>query len=192
MRALTLHLALLAVGVVGFTPAARPVGPCRSGSVQCRLNTGGKGPLKMAGAEGEAAPAEIRKGRFLAYVKSEDELEKWKKANPIDPVEKLKGPLTSVAILTAGFYTIVRRPAALASARAQAPRSRPPTSLPPPQPIVRGIADGVREGDIVGALARELADPSGSLNPAPAVSAAADQIDAGVLQSIADAISSGP
>jgi len=165
MRALTLHLALLAVGVVGFTPAARPVGPCRSGSVQCRLNTGGKGPLKMAGAEGEAAPAEIRKGRFLAYVKSEDELEKWKKANPIDPVEKLKGPLTSVAILTAGFYTI---------------------------PIVRGIADGVREGDIVGALARELADPSGSLNPAPAVSAAADQIDAGVLQSIADAISSGP
>lgn len=146
----------------------------------------------MAGAEGEAAPAEIRKGRFLAYVKSEDELEKWKKANPIDPVEKLKGPLTSVAILTAGFYTIVRRPAALASARAQAPRSRPPTSLPPPQPIVRGIADGVREGDIVGALARELADPSGSLNPAPAVSAATDQIDAGVLQSIADAISSGP
>jgi hypothetical protein len=108
-----LHLALLAVGVVGFTPVARPVGPCRSGPVQCRLNTGGKGPLKMAGAAGaesEAAAPEARKGRFLAYVKSQDELEKWKKANPIDPVAKLKGPLTSVAILTAGYYTIVRCP----------------------------------------------------------------------------------
>jgi hypothetical protein len=47
----------------------------------------------------------------------------------------------------------------------------------------------VREGDIVGALARELANPNGVPNPAPAAPAAAVQLDGGVLQSIADAIS---
>lgn len=111
MSARVVHLALLlAVGVAGFAPVARPVGPTRrAGAVQCRLNAGGKGPLQMAGTEGEGG--EVRKGRFLAYVKSEKELEEWKKANPVDPVQVLKGPLTSVAILTAGYYAIVRCPA---------------------------------------------------------------------------------
>ena len=50
--------------------------------------------------------------------------------------EKLKGPVSSLVIITLGFYAI---------------------------PLVRGIAYGVREGDIFGTLSASLSDPTASL-----------------------------
>ena len=103
---MALLLALLAsASALRLGTAAAGGGRCAAPRAQATEDP----PVQTAVDEAGAAPARVPKGRFLAWVQSEKELEEWKKANPVDPVETLKGPLTSVAILTAGFYTIVRR-----------------------------------------------------------------------------------
>jgi len=114
MRLHVLLFALSAGPVAGLALAAGlPRGAAcaaRASPPRCQMDAGDKGPMKMAVSDCDADDiAVVPKGRFIAWVKSEQELKEWKKANPIDPVQTLKGPLTSVAILTAGFYTIVRR-----------------------------------------------------------------------------------
>lgn len=77
---------------------------------------------------------------FVRWYRYEKAKEQYLKENPVDVLanagEKLKGPLSSLVIIVAGFYTI---------------------------PLVRGIADGVREGDVFGSLSNMLANPTDSV-----------------------------
>lgn len=77
---------------------------------------------------------------FVRWYRFEQAKEEYLKENPTDLLanayEKLKGPVSSLVIITLGFYAI---------------------------PLVRGIADGVREGDIFGTLSASLSDPTASL-----------------------------
>ena len=50
--------------------------------------------------------------------------------------DRLKSPLTSLLIIGAGFYSI---------------------------PLIRGLADGIREGDVLGSLSNSLANPGDSV-----------------------------
>lgn len=77
---------------------------------------------------------------FVRWYRFEQAKEEYLKENPTDvlanAVEKLKGPLSSLVIIVAGFYAI---------------------------PIVRGLADGFREGDVIGSLTQQLANPGESV-----------------------------
>ena len=77
---------------------------------------------------------------FVRWYRYEKAKEKFMKENPQNPLEnvfnKVKGPLSSILILGAGFYAI---------------------------PLIRGIADGVRDGDVIGELSQSLANPTDSV-----------------------------
>jgi len=74
---------------------------------------------------------------FVRWYRFEKAKENYLKENPTDVLanayEKLKGPVSSLVILLAGFYAI---------------------------PIVQGISQGVRSGDLVGTLSNNLANPT--------------------------------
>ena len=109
---LAAFLATAAPAACFFTPtrpAARGAAPRRAARVVCQQDDLAVSTAEEA-AEAPPGPEGPPKGRFLAYVKNERDVREWKKANPVDPIQTLKGPATSVAILTAGFYTIVSHP----------------------------------------------------------------------------------
>mmetsp|Transcript_25201 Transcript_25201/g.75568 ORF Transcript_25201/g.75568 Transcript_25201/m.75568 type:complete len:142 (-) Transcript_25201:132-557(-) len=135
---LAAFLATAAPAACFFTPtrpAARGAAPRRAARVVCQQDDLAVSTAEEA-AEAPPGPEGPPKGRFLAYVKNERDVREWKKANPVDPIQTLKGPATSVAILTAGFYTI---------------------------PLVKGIAEGVRAGDVAGSAFKYLGDPTSAL-----------------------------
>ena len=78
---------------------------------------------------------------FVRWFRFEQAKEEYLKENPTDvlgnAVERLKGPLSSLAIITAGFYAI---------------------------PLVRGLAEGIRSGDVVGTLSNSLGNPTDAVN----------------------------
>ena len=77
---------------------------------------------------------------FVRWYRFEKAKEEYLKENPNDVLanafERLKGPISSLVILTAGFYSI---------------------------PLIRGVADGIREGDVLGTLSNSLANPTDSV-----------------------------
>jgi len=74
---------------------------------------------------------------FVRWYRYEKAKEDYLKENPKDPLgdaaDRLKGPATSLLIITAGFYSI---------------------------PLIKGIADGIQGGDLVGALSDNLSKPT--------------------------------
>ena len=90
-----------------------------------------------AAADGEEAAPEAwagpGAGDFLLYYRQEKAKEQYEKDNPTNVMEKamsrLDGPLKTLAVLTVGYYTI---------------------------PIVQGIGQGVREGDVAGKVLAAL------------------------------------
>ena len=135
-------------GVARTLPRVRPVVAAES--------TEAKGDVDMV-PEGELTPelqAQIKENElndplmvaaggdsdFVRWYRYEQAKEEYLKENPVDVLgnafETLKGPLSSLAIIFAGFYAI---------------------------PIVRGLADGAREGNVIGALQENLSNPGASV-----------------------------
>ena len=77
----------------------------------------------------------------MSRYRYEKAIETFEKENPKDPLGdlwiRLKSPLTSVAILGAGFYTI---------------------------PLVRGISQGVQTGNFFGSVSSAMSSPTEALN----------------------------
>ena len=69
------------------------------------------------------------------------------------------------------------------------PLLRSPLRATPSQPLVRGISEGMRSGDMAGSVLQELTNPQGAtVDAAPAVTSAVDQVDGGLVRSVLDAI----
>ena len=96
--------------------------------------------IKKAEAEDPLMIAAGGDSDFVRWYRYEKAKEKFMKENPQNPLEnvfnKVKGPLSSILILGAGYYAI---------------------------PLIRGIADGVRDGDVIGELSQSLANPTDSV-----------------------------
>ena len=151
----SLALASLLVSCGALQLAARPhvaarARPVRALAAETKEETAAPEPTEeekarsAAIAEAEAAdPLMVAAGGdsdFVRWYRFEQAKEEYLKENPTDLLanayEKLKGPVSSLVIIGLGFYAI---------------------------PLIRGIADGVREGDIFGTLSSSLSNPTESL-----------------------------
>ena len=98
---------------------------------------------KAAIEEEKNDPLQIAAGGdsdFVRWYRYEKAKDAYLKENPNDvlanAVERLKSPVSSLVIITAGFYSI---------------------------PLIRGIADGMRNGDVFGTLSESLNNPTKSV-----------------------------
>ena len=129
-----------AVGIGATACAARP----RTMVIRAaETETAAPAELSSGGgaetAEGEADEGEVTEwqgpgeGDFLNWYRQEKAKEQYEKDNPTNVLEKaaarLDGPLKTLAVLTAGYYTI---------------------------PLVQGIAQGNENGDIIGTVLSKL------------------------------------
>ena len=97
--------------------------------------------IKKAEAEDPLMIAAGGDSNFVRWYRYEQAKEEFLKENPVDvvanAVERLKGPASSLFIIGAGFYSI---------------------------PLVRGLADGIRNGNVFGTITTSLSNPTDSVN----------------------------
>ena len=130
---------------VGLTPLARAA--TRSPVVNAQLVEGPANGSKEAADDDDKGDDRIMfydentdplgKSEFVKWYRYEKAIAEYEKENPKDVIgdaaKRLQGPLTSLAVLGAGFYAI---------------------------PLVRGISEGVRSGDLFEKVASSLESPT--------------------------------
>mmetsp|Transcript_109633 Transcript_109633/g.194422 ORF Transcript_109633/g.194422 Transcript_109633/m.194422 type:complete len:218 (+) Transcript_109633:64-717(+) len=79
---------------------------------------------------------------FVMWYRWQSAIDKYEKENPRDPVkefgQRLAGPARTLAVLVAGYYLI---------------------------PLLKGIIEGVKGGNLVEAVQTSLSDPTAALRP---------------------------
>lgn len=123
---------------------------CRVPAARAQLTEGPKnGPSNVQEAVQQSEDLEIYnpktdplgESEFVKWYRYEKAIADWEKENPKDVIgdawKRLQGPLSSLAVLAGGFYTI---------------------------PLVRGISEGIRSGDLFEKVASSLESPTQALD----------------------------
>lgn len=123
---------------------------CRAPAARAQLMEGPKsGPSNVQEAVQDSQDLEIYdpktdplgESEFVKWYRYEKAIADWEKENPKDVIgdafERLKGPVSSLAVLAGGFYAI---------------------------PLVRGISEGIQSGDFFETVSSSLEQPTQALD----------------------------